>query len=71
MTGPSSEQDVLAWLRTVCTEKQMAAAELYYRDGLGVRQIGRRLLIAPATAQARLDAVHVKLERARLESASG
>jgi predicted DNA-binding protein YlxM (UPF0122 family) len=68
-TVPSSEEPVLEWLRAVCTQKQFEAAELYYSHDLGVRQIARRLEVAPATISDRLDAVKLKLVKARRDSA--
>lgn len=62
---PMSDQTVLAWLKTVCTEKQYAAAELYYEHDMGVRQIARRLEVSPAVITDRLDAVKLKMYRAR------
>lgn len=67
-TTPSADVDILAWLKTVCTAKQYAAAELYYEHDLGVRQIARRLEVSPATITDRLDAVKLKLSRARRDA---
>lgn len=63
MALTSDDAAALAFAETICTAKQMEVLRLR-AAGLGVRAIGRVLLISPTTARARLDAADVHLRRA-------
>lgn len=53
----------LAFAATVCTAKQMEVLRLR-AEGMGTRQIARRLLITQSSAKGRLDAADLQLRRA-------